>query len=808
MNNPTTLRICNALSAGLLVWFGIASWTYAGDPTRYPKWSWDTVPVYLHFGSHTQLTDEQVGAAARLSNFICLEKAHGWRTDRDHPERVMAFDARRLKQANPDARVLMYWNTLIAWPFTSYNQQFAEMHPANWTLRDLSTGQPLLKSTLRETPVYQYNLLNSEVRTWWANTAGKAVAEFGFDGLYMDAVSQSRRPTLLRNGWGGDKGEELDQAAIDMMKQVRSVMGPERLLVFNGFRTQNGAVDQKTQGGGEFLPFADGAKIEHFDQFASATKEDILLYWRMATKAAAEGKIVLYKAWPDHGANFINQEFMKQSPTKLEAFAREKITFPLACYLIGAQRHSYFCYGWGYNVADGQLVEYPEYRRRLGPPKGNASRAGQSWVFTREYEHASVRVDLKKREARIAWKSGDVPVVAQARPPASDKRDQAALRKQVLALGKLTRAPKLHAAIGFTSEGNVKPVYYDGLPWQGKPTRVFAWLGLPQHKGETTNGKAPGVVLVHGGGGTAFKEWVKKWNERGFAAISIAVEGQTDRRDSTGKSWQQHDWPGPARDGIYGDSDKPLADQWMYHAVADTILANSLLRQLPQVDPEKVGVMGISWGGVITSTVIGIDSRFAFAIPTYGCGALASAQNQYGRALGDNVSYREVWDPLVRMNNVKLPVLWLSWTGDLHFPLDAQSRCYAAAPGPHLVALLPNMRHGHAPGWNPPDSYAFAESVVRTGLPWCRQLGVKLEGEGARVSFTSAKTVDKAVVVATSDRGFTGRRKWTASPAEFKQIEDRVIVSAALPAGTTAWFVSVHSGPLVASSDFEETEAP
>ena len=111
--------------------------------------------------------------------------------------------------------------------------------------------------------------------------------------------------------------------------------------------------------------------------------------------------IVLYKAWPDHGANFINQEFMKPDAAKRQAFAREKITFPLACYLIGAQRHAYFCYGWGYNAEDGQLVEYPEYRRRLGPPKGNASRTAQSWVFSREFEHAAVRVDLEKREANI-----------------------------------------------------------------------------------------------------------------------------------------------------------------------------------------------------------------------------------------------------------------------------------------------------------------------------------------------------------------------------------------------------------------------
>jgi cephalosporin-C deacetylase-like acetyl esterase len=47
----------------------------------------------------------------------------------------------------------------------------------------------------------------------------------------------------------------------------------------------------------------------------------------------------------------------------------------------------------------------------------------------------------------------------------------------------------------------------------------------------------------------------------------------------------------------------------MYHALADTMLANSLLRSLPEVDATKIGVMGVSWGGVITSTVIGLDER-------------------------------------------------------------------------------------------------------------------------------------------------------------------------------------------------------
>ena len=117
----------------------------------------------------------------------------------------------------------------------------------------------------------------------------------------------------------------------------------------------------------------------------------------------------------------------------------------------------------------------------------------------------------------------------------------------------------------------------------------------------------------------------------------------------------------------------------MYHAVADTVLANSLIGSFPEVDAAKVGLMGTSWGGVITSTVIGIDTRFAFAIPTYGCGWLADAENQWGKALHDNALYREVWDPVRWLPNARMPVLWLTWLHDVHFPLTSQSASYRAA---------------------------------------------------------------------------------------------------------------------------------
>jgi len=85
----------------------------------------------------------------------------------------------------------------------------------------------------------------------------------------------------------------------------------------------------------------------------------------------------------------------------------------------------------------------------------------------------------------------------------------------------LSAVPRVEADPERSVEG-VEAAFFEGAPWKGKPTRVFAYYGLPSTRpGE----QVPAMVLVHGGGGSAFHHWVKLWVSRGYAAIAMDTCG-------------------------------------------------------------------------------------------------------------------------------------------------------------------------------------------------------------------------------------------------------------------------------------------
>ncbi len=272
-------------------------------------------------------------------------------------------------------------------------------------------------------------------------------------------------------------------------------------------------------------------------------------------------------------------------------------------------------------------------------------------------------------------------------------------------------------------KGPIQAIYYDGLDYMGKPTRVFAYLGIPE---APAGKKLPGMVLAHGGGGTAFPQWVQVWYDQGYASISMDLEGRLPGPDGW-RGGESHAFSGPARTGMFDDQDKPRNEQWMYHAVADIMLANSLLRSLDTVDAEHIGLTGISWGGVLSSLTGGLDDRFVFAAPVYGCGYLYDSKGYFNRmgAKDDAIlEKRKYWDPARFFTNAPMPMVWINGDNDPHFSVDTLTHSHVSAGPESTLSIHPRMPHGHGPGWElkmVPEIFVTADHLLKgTGAPLAR----------------------------------------------------------------------------------------
>lgn len=99
-----------------------------------------------------------------------------------------------------------------------------------------------------------------------------------------------------------------------------------------------------------------------------------------------------------------------------------------------------------------------------------------------------------------------------------------------------------------------------------------------------TGKKYAGVVLLHGGAGWAFRQWVEKWAAEGYAAIAIDLCGN-------GPEIRPLPDGGPnrrrRRSRIHAGRKRRQKRSWTYHAVSSAILAHSLLLSMKQVDADK-----------------------------------------------------------------------------------------------------------------------------------------------------------------------------------------------------------------------------
>ncbi|MHC4876753.1 MAG: alpha/beta hydrolase family protein [Planctomycetota bacterium] len=356
-------------------------------------------------------------------------------------------------------------------------------------------------------------------------------------------------------------------------------------------------------------------------------------------------------------------------------------------------------------------------------------------------------------------------------------------------------------------DSRIRSLTYRSEPYQGVETDVFAFYATP---GTISGNKAidkdlPAVVLIHGGGGTAFADWVWLWARRGYAAIAMDLSGRRPEsprfNTETGElisnlraSRTRLKRGGPEADHVskFQNAGGDLSDDWQPHSVAAVMRAHSLIRSFDEVNAHRTAVTGISWGGYMTCLVASLDDRFKAAVPVYGCGFLyegESVQKPMIDRLSDEQrrEWIRIYDPSAWLPQCRVPVLFVNGTNDKHYPLNSYLRSYNLVPGPKQIRIEAGMRHSHVHGWNPIEIGLFIDQRVNGGVP-LPAIGEPLIKDGkATASLTSRLPIKHARLHYTPDSGPLVSRKW-------QSIDAAVVgesITATLPNDATIWMLTV-----------------
>jgi len=231
-------------------------------------------------------------------------------------------------------------------------------------------------------------------------------------------------------------------------------------------------------------------------------------------------------------------------------------------------------------------------------------------------------------------------------------------------------------------------VMFQSHRWHNADVRIFGYYGHPDRE----QVQFPALLLVHGGGGYATIGRVLEAVGRGYAALSIDLPGGGLQREGKSRS------TGPDMTVEQLFTVKPrLEDNYIYSAVRAQMRSITFLCRRPEVDPVRIGLVGVSWGGATGLITTSLDKRIKCFVDLYGSGYLrgGSTWDKHLRSMPPDDL--EVWernfDPCSYVANITVPVLGVTGTNDNCYYLNRFLRTLQAIrPTPELI-IRPNLDH-------------------------------------------------------------------------------------------------------------------
>jgi alpha-beta hydrolase superfamily lysophospholipase len=267
----------------------------------------------------------------------------------------------------------------------------------------------------------------------------------------------------------------------------------------------------------------------------------------------------------------------------------------------------------------------------------------------------------------------------------------------------------LACACGAAAEPPIDPL--QELSIESRGARLGATLYLP-----SSPGKHPAVVLVHGSGRTTAMEmgrnFAPRLNAMGFAVLAYDKRG-------VGRSTGEYTGIGPGNSVAMFDL-----------LAGDALAAVESLRTRRDIDPDRVGLLGVSQGGWIAPLAASRSGSVAFAILISGPAVTVGEEIAYSRLAGadpgsrqglsDDEIAREFaafegphgYDPAAAIRAMRAPSLWIIGGHDRSIPVKETlanlERIRNESGAPLTVHVIAGADHGlrHAVTGEPQDFWS------------------------------------------------------------------------------------------------------
>ncbi|MFC3197713.1 alpha/beta hydrolase family protein [Parapedobacter deserti] len=319
---------------------------------------------------------------------------------------------------------------------------------------------------------------------------------------------------------------------------------------------------------------------------------------------------------------------------------------------------------------------------------------------------------------------------------------------------------------------------------------VFAAIAHP--KG---TGPFPGVLRLHGGGGKADINVAESLAQDGYVAMVLDIPGISHYG---GNHHPETSWPKQETYGVTPD----ITHGALFTGIVASLQAFYLLKAQPDIDKNKIGIAGGSWGGYIATMLAAmLDDDLAATWSVYGTGNFMAGS--FGMQMLNKMSDydRFEWikylDPGQRAANITKPFGIITATNDKHWSWMAVQKTLSKMKGETFVSYAPNEDHkiSYPGSWKMMEFFNYYLKNAGPPIPKVIESESHLDKNGnlhVKLVTQNAAKPEMVNIFYSDPSVKTTERKWIQ--VEAKRENDGIfsasVANAAFPSGVD-WYASM-----------------